>query len=146
MTLLAALEATPRPAPSAPVAPQSGEAPVAAVTSEQRPQHEAASASGAALLFDILRGPRIERLDTTSLPAVMATAPSVMPAVREIEPPSPAGTAAAPRVDITIGSIDIIVAPAVGAPAPRPPAVAQPPSVQSLDQYLQSRQHRRGPR
>ena len=54
------------------------------------------------------------------------------------------GGRAAPHVDITIGSIDIVLTPApVAAPArtaPPPPG----PAVQSLDAYLQARQRRGG--
>jgi len=55
-----------------------------------------------------------------------------------------AAAPAAPRVDITIGSIDIVVAPTAAAPAPRVAAAAPASSVQSLDAYLQSRQGRGG--
>src|SRR5262249_28383253 len=125
---------------SAPPAPTVAETPLGVVTTEQSPQHEATRPSGAALLFDILHGPGVERLDTASPSAMPVTAPSITPAVREVEPAWPAAAAPAPRVEITIGSIDIIVAPSGRVPAPPSPAVAQLPSVQSLNEYLQSRQ------
>jgi hypothetical protein len=50
----------------------------------------------------------------------------------------------APRVDITIGSIAIMLTSAPAVPVPRVAAPAAGPAVQSLDAYLSARQRRGG--
>lgn len=109
--------------------------------SQQQPTTPPAPATDAR--FEALRGPTLTRLDALAPPRVAVLANVTPPALRDS---TPAWTSATlPRVDITIGSIDIVVAPATAAPPARPAAApVQTPSVQSLDAYLQSRQGNAG--
>ena len=137
---LQAATADPRPARyEPPSGPALQPAPVPPMASPAPAPYSSAAAG----VLEALRSRHIERLDAPQHTPEAGSAPAVMS-----PPHSARSAAAAPHVDITIGSIDIVVAPAFApAPAPRSSAAAQTPAaVQSLNDYLQSRQRKGGPR
>ncbi len=106
---------------------------------EPSPPHSAASAGHAADLALALRermAQQVPRLLDDHWPARPGgdTSP--------VAPASRAASPAAHRVDITIGSIAIVLTQAAAAAPARAAAPAAGPAVQSLDAYLQARQRR----
>jgi hypothetical protein len=124
--------------------PRRGEAPSTALRSDPEAEPDPVSAAGtrAQRWSDSLRQHAPQRLDDGHSLNALGSAPAAPLSAYGARAAAPMPVAA-PRVDITIGSIDIVVSPAA-APAPRAAAAAG--SVQSLDAYLHARQHRGGPR